>query len=79
MAWNDKCDLIPDVTTEVTVLYNLESREYNEKWYTDAVVFDIKIEQGEFKKEKKAPVKSAPPVKPGMGLDKEDEGDDLPF
>lgn len=69
-AWNDKCDLIPKVGTEVTVSYNPESREYNDKWYTDLSVFDIAVSG-----EKKAPVKKEP-VKTGLKMDEED---DLPF
>jgi hypothetical protein len=75
-AWKDKCDLIPKVGTEVTVSYNPESREYNDKWYTDLTLWDISI-QGSNPKEK-APVKSGPAVKTGLNLQTEEE-DDLPF
>jgi hypothetical protein len=69
-AWNDKCDLIPKAGTEVTVSYNPESREYNEKWYTDLTVWAI--DSGGKKVEKKEPVKT------GMKLE-EDDSDNLPF
>lgn len=71
-AWNDKCDLIPNPGTEVTVHYNPESREYSDKWYTDLSVW--KIESGSVAskpKTEKAPVKT--------GLDLSEQEDDLPF
>ncbi len=82
-AWNDKCDLIPEAGTEVTVSYNPESREYNEKWYTDLNMWAIdsgtkKVGKGEEKKKEL--------VKTGLGLDDHkskvsplDEEDELPF
>jgi hypothetical protein len=72
-AWNDKCDIIPKAGTEVTVLYNPESREYNGKWYTDLNVFDIVVAG----RKEKATVK-AEPVKTGLNLQTEEE-EDLPF
>lgn len=72
-AWNDKCDLIPLIGTEVTVSYNPESREYNDKWYTDLNVFDIQVSGAKPKATAKAE-----PVKTGINLQAEEE-DDLPF
>lgn len=70
--WNDNCDFIPAVGDEVTVSYNPESREYNEKWYTDLKAWKVKVD-----------VKAAGPEKTGLVLDEEptveDEGDILPF
>lgn len=78
-AWNDKCDLIPKPGTEVVVSYNPESREYNEKWYTDLNMWDLKVVGGQSatpsKPEKQAKVTA--PVKSGLNLDEEDQ--DLPF
>jgi hypothetical protein len=74
MAWNDKCDLIPKEGTEVTVSYNPESREYNEKWYTDLSVWKIDVVGAESKKPEKV---AKAPVKTGLDITTED--DDLPF
>jgi hypothetical protein len=71
-AWNDKCDIIPEPGTEVTVSYNPESREYNDKWYTDLNMWAIDSGKTESKPEKKAPVKT------GLKLEEEDL-DELPF
>jgi hypothetical protein len=77
-VWNDTIDQIPDIGTELAVLYNPESREYGGKWYTDFKVW--KLETGVSKKETKKEVKKEekPVVKTGLGLN-EPESDDLPF
>jgi hypothetical protein len=41
-AWNDKIDDIEGVGSEVTVEVNLESREHNGRWYTEAKMWKIK-------------------------------------
>jgi hypothetical protein len=78
-VWNDTIDQIPDIGTELTVLYNPESREYGGKWYTDLKVW--KIETGVSKKETKKEVKKEekPVVKTGLGLNTQEEDSDLPF
>jgi hypothetical protein len=79
-VWNDTIDQIPNEGTELTVLYNPESREYGGKWYTDLKVW--KIEAGQVsKKETKKEVKKEekPVVKTGLGLDTQENDDDLPF
>jgi hypothetical protein len=73
-AWNDKIDLIPEIGKEATISYNIESREYNSKWYTDLRVWDIKVAGS--KPAEKAPAKTEP-VKTGINLTTEE--DDLPF
>lgn len=50
----------------VKVSFSLESREYNDKWYTQAVIW--RIEAGEVKKEQ-----------PKAEAEKEESEDDLPF
>lgn len=42
-AWNDKINDIEPVGTEVVVEVNLESREHNERWYTEAKAWKIKV------------------------------------
>lgn len=34
-AWGDMCDKLPKAGSEITAHINVESREYNSKWYTD--------------------------------------------
>jgi len=74
-AWNDKIDLIPEIGNEATISYNIESREYNGKWYTDLRVWDIKVAG---QKPAAKPTKKADPVKTGINLSTTEE-DDLPF
>jgi|SRR6185437_8829765 len=42
-AWGDKADALKSYTTGdvVKVSFNLESREYNERWYTDIRAWKI--------------------------------------
>jgi len=44
-AWNDKAEALKNVKIgmDLKVHFNAESREYNEKWYTDLVVWKIDI------------------------------------
>jgi hypothetical protein len=64
-VWNDKC-VIPNEGSEGTFHYNPESREHNEKWYTDLRVWKIEAE-------KKTPIsKEQAPATNG-------DDEDLPF
>jgi len=42
-AWGDKTDALKNLTpgSEVTVSFNVESREYNGRWYTDIKAWKI--------------------------------------
>jgi hypothetical protein len=44
-AWNDKGELVSRLKQgdEVKVSFNLESREFNGKWYTDARVWKMEL------------------------------------
>lgn len=71
-AWGDHCDLIADLKKdeEVTVSFNVESHEYNERWYTELKIWKV--------------VRAQKKEKTGLGLDEavgEDLDDDnsLPF
>jgi hypothetical protein len=74
-AWGDNCDMVDGLqkNEEVTVNFNVESREHNERWYTELRIWKIKKDGG---------VKTE---KTGLGLDGEggtvgsDEDDSLPF
>jgi hypothetical protein len=70
-AWGDKCDLIPPVGQEVKVSFDVESREYNNKWYTDVKVGKI---------ESTTKAASKPETKPATNSSiTASEDDDLPF
>ena len=43
-AWNDKLDELPDVGATVTAHVNINSREYQGKWYTDVTLWKYDIE-----------------------------------
>lgn len=47
-AWGDKTDVLRllSVGSEVLVSFNLESREYQGRWYTDAKVWKIEVKSG---------------------------------
>ena len=47
-AWGDKVDQIQslNVGEEVKVAFNVESREYNERWYTDLKAWKIDTNSG---------------------------------
>jgi len=65
-AWGDKTDALKNLTagSEVTVSFNVESREYNGRWYTDIKAWKIDAGQG-----------SGVPPK----LEDQEEPSDLPF
>ncbi|HXA03174.1 MAG TPA: DUF3127 domain-containing protein [Cytophagaceae bacterium] len=80
-AWGDKVDALKSFSMgdTIKVSFNLESREYNERWYTDVRAW--KIESAEGGSSNAAP-RTSPAAK------KQDEGDpfaniqgeeDLPF
>lgn len=40
--WGDKIDQFPlNISQQVTVVFDLESREYNSRWYTEAKAFKL--------------------------------------
>jgi len=43
MAWNDKADLLKKLSIgeDLKIHFGAESREFNEKWYTDLTVWKI--------------------------------------
>ena len=48
MAWGDKADMLKNLQpgTEVKVAFNVESREYNGRWYTDVKAWRIELSSG---------------------------------
>lgn len=47
-AWNEQADLAEKLSagTELKISFNLESREYNGKWYTDVKAWKIEAAGG---------------------------------
>lgn len=44
-CWNDMVNNIPRVGTSCTAGINIESKEYNEKWFTNVNAWTIKAEK----------------------------------
>lgn len=85
--WGDKIDQTPLTEgEEITASINVESREYNERWYTDVKAW--KIQKGmvasNASSSSSAPQASAastppPPSMNDMPQESDDVDDDLPF
>lgn len=77
MAWGDKIDEFKIKTNETVVAsINLESREYNGRWYTDVKAWKI-TRNGEPVKQSSSPISSEMPPQPtGSALDYDE---DIPF
>lgn len=75
-CWGDKVDEVQSLQagTQIKVGINIESREYNERWYTDVRAWKIDVEQGGGSGLNAA---MDPPEAPIINMD-ETEGD-LPF
>ena len=76
-AWGDKCDLIPDMSSTATFSFNVESREYNNRWYTELKIWKVEGEKKTtLSKEQKENAKT---VVNKLDLTTTTEEDDLPF
>lgn len=74
--WNNKVDLnAMGVGTVVTASINIESREYNGKWYTDVRVWRMVV-AGEGQPQQQDSFMPPPPVIPPI---EQSEEDGLPF
>ena len=74
MAWGDKIDEFKlEVGETVTVAINLESREYNGRWYTDVKAW--KVTRGEANQEQN----TAPPQSQVAQQIAQDFDEDIPF
>lgn len=75
-VWGDRIDFtIVNKGDKVRVFFDMESREYNSRWYTDAKAW--KAERINNDNGTATPTSSDPPV-PDVNFTPE-EGDDLPF
>ena len=72
--WGDKVET-PDVGDKITASINIESREYNKRWYTNIRAWKIEVEPGlDSPKPSKAKKSKPDPVEEPVQSD-----DDLPF
>ena len=85
MAWGDRCDdvAVLNLGDTLTVQFDVESREFNGKWYTDLKAWSIKgaqQPQGAPAQIPNPPQQPLPPM-PGQQFDMNEgnNGDDLPF
>lgn len=85
MSWNDKVDL--DTISkgdDVKVSVNVESREFNGKWYTDVKAWKLEIlgQEGRSSSGNSDSSQDLPTIQDSANLDEEppeDGSDDLPF
>jgi len=78
--WNDKADLGSYKEGEtVKVYFDVESREYNGKWYTDVKVWKMERPEGASAAGNKDDALPAPPDYQAPPPSEADEVDDLPF
>lgn len=80
-VWGDKINLSNFNTDElITVSINIESREYNSRWYTDVKAWKIVKDDATSQAPSKAPDSSAYPADlPPPPESEEDAMNDLPF
>jgi hypothetical protein len=77
-VWGDKIDQFNMQSgDEVNVGIEIESREYNGKWYTDVKAWKVDRQGGSATNA--APTNSAPSAIPDVSSFSSDEGDVLPF
>jgi hypothetical protein len=80
-AWGDKInDGLLQVGNEVNVSFDIESREYNGKWYTDVKAWRVDAATGETSQPAYEPRAAATtPAAPSFVASDLAGGDDLPF
>ena len=85
MAWGDRCDdvAVLNLGDTLTVQFDVESREFNGKWYTDLKAWSIKgaQSQGAPTQIQNPPQQPLPPMQqaPQFDMNEGNNGDDLPF
>jgi len=81
VLWGDKVSMLEKVTEGdiLTVSINIESREFNSKWYTDVKAWRIEkgSDEGSSPSAQSSPSAAAMPTEPPADLGLPD--DDLPF
>lgn len=78
--WGDKVDMLSAINIGDTVIisFNVESREFNGKWYTDVKAWKIE-KQGVQVPGGAMPVDTFEPIEDSATFVDEGSGDDLPF
>lgn len=76
ICWNDKVEILKKLKpgAELKVAFNIESREYNGKWYTDVKAWKIEPLSGE-----KSPSEFTPDREVSYNELPPEMKDDLPF
>ena len=78
MAWGDKIDQFEIKHRErLTVSIDLESREYNGRWYTDVKAWKVSRDGSDrdYAQSFQSQARNEPPISNSISLD----GDDIPF
>lgn len=81
MVWGDKIDDFGiKENQDVEVSIDIESREYNGRWYTDVKAWKV-AQKGASQPASSEPTGNAapPPSEEPLGMDEESSVDDLPF
>lgn len=78
--WGDKADSLGrySLNDEIKVSFNVESREYNERWYTDLRAWKIEPGAGGSQTASGQKAKGSPSPEDSFNLSASEE-DDLPF
>jgi hypothetical protein len=81
MLWGDKVDSFKyDIGQMLTVEYDIESREYNDRWYTDLKVWKVTPEGDLVQSQTSQPsINNDAPVQPPQAFENPSVDDDLPF
>jgi hypothetical protein len=80
-AWNDKIGMLKALKPDdlVKVSFNIESREFNGRWYTDLRMWKIESEGQGTTAQSFPPVAPPDDLQPLSGSEQGDEPNDLPF
>lgn len=79
--WGDQIDTNSvQKGSAITAFIDIQSREYNGRWYTDVKAWKIENEGGQAGSDSATPQASSKPVPPSIDFSDIDDGDDgLPF
>ncbi len=85
MLWGDKTDIVKNMAPgmEVKVAFNVESREFNNRWYTDVKAWKVEMGGSQSQSSAQAPVTAdSAPAFDDSNFQNSDSGapeNDLPF
>ncbi|MBI1305473.1 MAG: DUF3127 domain-containing protein [Bacteroidetes bacterium] len=74
-CWGERVDEVQNLQpgTNLNISINIESREYNDRWYTDVKAWKIDVQNGQSQANNDVGMMDAPVI------DMDETGDDLPF